>query len=153
MRATVLVCVALLVSASAYTLAGETALVDYRINGDRIDEPLTRVAGDPARGKQLALSRDGGNCQLCHSIPDSGLAVMGDIASSLAGVGARLNVGQLRLRVVDAQRLNAGTIMPSYYRVAGLRDVASAWRGKPILSAQQVEDVVAYLATLKGAAK
>jgi L-cysteine S-thiosulfotransferase len=144
---------ALLFSASLGGLAAKVPLVEYRVGGDRIDAPLTSVPGDPARGKQIALNREAGNCQLCHQIPDSGLAVMGNIASSLAGVGAQLSVGQLRLRVVDAQRLNAGTVMPSYYRVEGVNDVASAWRGKPVLTAQQVEDVVAYLASLREAVK
>jgi sulfur-oxidizing protein SoxX len=135
------------------TVQAQTPLADYRVSDDRIDAPLTSAPGDPARGKETALGRDAGNCQLCHQIPDSGLPVMGNVASSLAGVGARLTVAQLRLRIVDARRLNAGTLMPSYYRVEGLHDVASAWRGKPILTAQQIEDVVAYLATLKEPAR
>ena len=74
---------------------------------------------------------------------------MGDIAPPLSGVGARLSEGQLRLRIVDSSRLNPETVMPSYYKVDGLVRVASAWRGKPVLTAQQIEDVVAYLKTLK----
>ena len=68
---------------------------------------------------------------------------------NLAGAGSRWSEGQLRLRLVDASRLNAATIMPSYYRVDGLDRVGPAWRGKPILSAEQIEDIVAYLATLR----
>jgi L-cysteine S-thiosulfotransferase len=147
------VMLAFMLAGSAQSLSAQALLVKYVVSGDRIDAPLTAVAGDPTRGKQTALGRDAGNCQLCHQIPDSGLPVMGDIASSLAGVGARLTVGQLRLRVVDARHVNAATVMPSYYRIDGLNDVASAWRGKPILTAQQVEDVVAYLATLKETVK
>jgi sulfur-oxidizing protein SoxX len=64
-------------------------------------------------------------------------------------VGARLSTAQLRLRVVDQSRLNRDTVMPSYYRVSGLTRVAGAYRGKPILNAQQIEDVVAYLQTLR----
>jgi sulfur-oxidizing protein SoxX len=74
---------------------------------------------------------------------------MGNLASPLAGVGTRLSEGQLRLRIVDSARLNRDTIMPSYYRVDGLNQVAAAWRGKPILTAQQIEDAVAYLRTLR----
>jgi sulfur-oxidizing protein SoxX len=74
---------------------------------------------------------------------------MGNIGPPLAGVGARLSEGQLRLRIVDSMRLNRDTIMPSYYRVDGLNLVAEAWRGKPVLTAQQVEDTVAYLLTLR----
>jgi sulfur-oxidizing protein SoxX len=75
----------------------------------------------------------------------------GNIAPPLSGVGAKLSPGQLRLRVADSSRVNPQTPMPSYYRTEGLRQVAAAYRGRPILSAQQVEDVVAFLATLKGA--
>jgi len=74
---------------------------------------------------------------------------MGNLAPPLAGAGARLDEGQLRLRIVDSMRLNPQTIMPSYYRVDGLNRVAAAWRGKPVLTAQQVEDTVAYLLTLR----
>lgn len=74
---------------------------------------------------------------------------MGNLAQPLSGVGARLGAGQLRLRIVDASLLNRDTIMPAYYRVSGLNQVAAAYRGRPILSAQQVEDVVAYLLTLR----
>ena len=74
---------------------------------------------------------------------------MGNLAPPLGGVGARLGEGQLRLRIVDSMRLNPQTIMPSYYRVDGLNRVAAVWRGKPVLTAQQVEDTVAYLLTLR----
>ena len=74
---------------------------------------------------------------------------MGNLAFPLSGVGARLSAGQLRLRIVDFMRLNRDTIMPSYYRIDGLNQVAAAVRGKPVLTAQQVEDTVAYLLTLR----
>ena len=80
----------------------------------------------------------------------AGEARFGNIAPTLAGVGAKLSVGQLRLRVADSTRVNPNTPMPAYYRTEGLTQVAAAYRGKPILSAQQVEDVVAFLTTLKG---
>jgi sulfur-oxidizing protein SoxX len=73
----------------------------------------------------------------------------GDLAPDLKGAGSRWSQGQLRLRLVDASRLNPATIMPSYYRVEGLVRVGPAWRGKPILSAEQIEDIVAYLTTLR----
>jgi len=139
---------AISITLSAAALA-QPALVAYRVSDNSIEAPLTPNSGDPVRGKEVVLSRDAGNCQLCHALPDSGLPLMGNIASSLAGVGARRTAGQLRLRLVDAARLNPETLMPSYYRVEGLYDVAAAWRGKPILTAQQIEDVVAYLASLK----
>ncbi len=111
--------------------------------------PLTAVAGDAARGRTLAVSRDGAHCILCHGLPGIDAAAAGNLAPPLDGVGARLSPAQLRLRVADSTRINPLTIMPAYHRTEGLNQVATAWRGKPILSAQEVEDVVAYLAGLR----
>ena len=116
---------------------------------DGIPDPIAASPGDAARGRVLMLARDPANCLLCHAIPDPAVRFAGDIGPSLAGVGGRLSIAQLRLRVADIVRLNPATIMPSYYRVDGLSLVASAYRGKPILTPADVEDVVAYLATLK----
>jgi sulfur-oxidizing protein SoxX len=104
--------------------------------------------GDAARGRDIVWSRDS-NCVLCHAVPDSGGKPMGDLGPPLAGTGGRLTEGQLRLRIADSLRLNPESIMPSYYRVDGLNRVAPQHRGKPVLTAQQVEDVVAYLQTLR----
>jgi sulfur-oxidizing protein SoxX len=116
--------------------------------------PLTDTPGDPARGRAIVASRQTGLCLLCHAAPvEPGSATsrrfQGDLAPDLAGIGARLNAAQLRRQLVEPQRLNPQTIMPSYRRTDGLQQVGSAWQGRPILSAQQVEDVVAWLATLK----
>jgi len=124
------------------------ALPAYVVTGDAIPVPLVPTAGDPARGRVVMAGRDA-NCLLCHAVPESGERFMGNVAPPLSGVGARLSAAQLRLRVVDQSRLNRDTVMPSYYRVGGLTRVAEAYRGKPILTAQQVEDVVAYLQTLR----
>ena len=124
------------------------AVLPYRVEGDAIREPLAPAPGDAVRGKAVVVSRDS-NCLLCHAAPDSGVRVMGNVGQSLAGVGARLTEGQLRLRIVDSMRLNRDTMMPSYYRTDGLNQVAEAWRGQPILTVQQVEDTVAYLLTLR----
>ena len=129
------------------TTAAPEALVPYRVEGDSIRERLAEP-GDAARGRQVVVSRDS-NCLLCHNVPDAGVRFMGDVGPPLSGVGARLSEGQLRLRIVDSMRLNRDTIMPSYYRIDGLDKVAEAWRGKPVLTAQQVEDTVAYLSTLR----
>jgi sulfur-oxidizing protein SoxX len=131
--------------ASGGAQAGEPA--SYRVEGDSIPARLA-PAGDPVRGRQVVLARDH-NCLLCHAVPESGVRFMGDVGPPLAGVGARLTEGQLRLRVVDPVRLNPGSVMPSYYRVEGLSQVAPAWKGKPVLTAQQVEDTIAYLLTLR----
>ena len=122
------------------------ALAPYRVTGDAIVAPLTAEAGDPERGREIFAGRDG-NCYLCHTVPRG--RFMGNLASPLAGIGARLAEGQLRLRIVDSTRLNRDTIMPSYYRIDGLNQVAAAWRGKPLLTAQEIEDTVAYLLTLR----
>jgi len=120
----------------------------YTITGDSIMESLTGAPGDAARGRALVLERSS-TCILCHSGPFPEEKFQGDLAPSLAGSGSRWSQGQLRLRLVSAAHLNPATIMPSYYRVDGLDRVAPAWRGKPILSAEQIEDIVAYLATLR----
>jgi L-cysteine S-thiosulfotransferase len=120
----------------------------YVVNGDAIADSLTGIPGDAARGRALVLDR-ASTCILCHSGPFPEAKFQGDLAPSLAGAGSRSSEGQLRLRLVDASRLNPGTIMPSYYRLAGLVRVGAAWHGKPILSAEQIEDIVAYLASLR----
>lgn len=123
-------------------------MLPYTVAGDAIPEPLTGTRGDAARGRALVVDRSS-TCILCHSGPFPEQAFQGDVAPNLSGSGRRWSVGQLRLRLVDASRLNATTIMPSYYRVDGLTRVGTSWRGKPILSAEQIEDIVAYLATLR----
>lgn len=124
------------------------APLSYQVEQGEIRAPLA-TDGDPVRGRAVVLSRESGNCFLCHAFPDADGSPAGNLGPPMSGVGARLNAGQLRLRVVDSSRVNAQTIMPAYYRIEGLTQVAAAYRGKALLSAQQVEDVVAYLAQLK----
>jgi L-cysteine S-thiosulfotransferase len=128
--------------------ANTQELRPYTISGDAIAQSLTGKAGDPVRGRALVVERTI-TCILCHSGPFPEEKFQGDLAPNLTGSGSRWSEGQLRLRLVDAPRLNPATIMPSYYRVDGLERVGPAWRGKPILSAEQIEDIVAYLATLR----
>jgi L-cysteine S-thiosulfotransferase len=128
--------------------AAAQALQTYAVDGDAISASLTGAPGDTTRGRALVLNRSS-TCILCHSGPFPEEKFQGDLAPSLAGAGTRWSEGQLRLRIVDASRLNPATIMPSYYRIDGLTRVGTAWRGKPILSAEQIEDIVAYLATLR----
>jgi L-cysteine S-thiosulfotransferase len=138
-------------AAAALTLpcaASAQELRAYVVTTDAIPASLTGTPGDAARGRALVLDR-ASTCILCHSGPFPEAKFQGDLAPSLAGAGSRWTEGQLRLRLVDASRLNPATIMPSYYRVDGLDRVGPAWRGKPILSAGQIEDIVAYLATLR----
>jgi sulfur-oxidizing protein SoxX len=116
---------------------------------DAIDTPLTDVPGDAARGRAIVVSRQLGLCLLCHSGPFAEERFQGNMAPDLGGAGARWSEGQLRLRLVDGRRVNPQTLMPSYRRTDGLERVGAAWRDKAVLSAQQVEDVVAFLRTLK----
>jgi sulfur-oxidizing protein SoxX len=128
--------------------AGAEELRPYTVTGDAIAESLTGAPGDATRGRTLILERTN-TCILCHSGPFPEEKFQGDLAPNLAGSGGRWSAAQLRLRLVDASRLHPATIMPSYYRVDGLDRVAPNWRDKPILSAEQIEDIVAYLATLR----
>ena len=116
---------------------------------DAIPEPLTGARGDPARGRAIVANRQVGLCLLCHSGPFPEERFQGNLAPDLRGAGSRWSEGQLRLRIVDSGRINAATIMPAYHRTEGLVRVAPAWRGKTVLSAEQIEDVVAFLMTLK----
>jgi sulfur-oxidizing protein SoxX len=129
-------------------VAPAQGMLPYQIEQGEIRAPLAGT-GDPVRGRTVVLSRESGNCFLCHLFPDADGVPAGNLAPPMAGVGARMSAGQLRLRVVDSGSINAQSIMPAYYRVEGLMQVAVAYRGKPLLTAQQVEDVVAYLAQLK----
>jgi sulfur-oxidizing protein SoxX len=138
----------LLASGGGRLGAGEAGLMPYEVVGDAIPAPLTGIAGDPTRGRAIVGNRQLGLCLLCHSGPFPEDRLHGTLAPSLAGVASRLSTGQLRLRVVDASRVNPKTIMPPYYRTQDLTRVAPAYAGKPILSAEQIEDVVAFLATL-----
>ena len=116
---------------------------------DSLPSSLTGAAGDAAAGKKIVLDRHVGLCLLCHSGPFPEERFQGDLAPSLAGVGSRLSAGQIRLRIVDPSRVNPHTIMPAYFRSEGLARVAPAHRGKTVLTAAQIEDVVAFLVTLK----
>ena len=136
--------VAVLVATLMAAPAGAQTLVV-----DALDGPLDGLVGDPARGRTAVVDREGAHCLLCHALPIREERFHGDLAPSLAGVGSRLTAGQIRLRIVDSSRLNAETIMPPYYRASGLNRVGRAWQGRTVLGAQQVEDIVAYLASLK----
>ncbi|HYZ61079.1 MAG TPA: sulfur oxidation c-type cytochrome SoxX [Acetobacteraceae bacterium] len=118
------------------------------VAGAGIDRPLDGLQGDPGRGEAV-VTRQSSTCTLCHAGPFPNPHLQGDVGPDLRGVGARLSVPELRLRLVDASRVNPDTVMPAFYRTEGLNRVGAAWRGKPILTAAEIEDAVAYLATLK----
>ncbi|HTQ00645.1 MAG TPA: sulfur oxidation c-type cytochrome SoxX [Casimicrobiaceae bacterium] len=132
----------------AWSCAGVAAASSLRVVGDGMPEPLA-PGGNAARGRALVVARESANCVLCHAVPDPAVRFSGNVGPSLAGVGTRLNAAQLRLRVADNLRVNPDTVMPSYYKADGLDRVAANYAGKPILAAQEVEDLVAWLATLR----
>ena len=123
-------------------------LVPYRVVDGTIPLPLTDQPGDPARGRRMVLDRHSGDCTICHAMPLPQREFHGTVGPPLDGIGSRATAGTLRLRLVDPKVFNAATIMPDYYKVAGLHRVHERYRHKPILTAQQIEDVVAYLLTL-----
>lgn len=125
------------------------ALAAYRIEGDAIAAPLAGKPGNAAAGAALMAERTRSLCVLCHSGPFPNPHLQGTLAPDLTGVGARLSAGQLRLRIVDMKQLNPQSIMPAYYSLVAGERVASAWRGRPVLGAGEIEDLVAYLVTLK----
>jgi L-cysteine S-thiosulfotransferase len=146
MKGVVVFLLALTWSASAHA---QDVLRTYEFVGDAIPKSLTGAKGDPARGRAVVMNRQVGLCLLCHTGPFPEERFQGDLAPDLRGAGARWSEGQLRLRMVDARKLNPDTIMPPYYVVDGLDRVAKPFRGKPILTAEQIEDVVAFLTTLR----
>lgn len=140
---------ALLLALAAPAATAQEPPRPYVVTGDAIAETLTGRPGDAGRGRAIVASRSVGLCLLCHSGPIPEERFQGTLSPSLAGAGSRWSEGQLRLRIVDGTRLNPDTIMPAYYRTTGLQHVAKAFAGKTILTAEQIEDVVAYLVTLK----
>jgi len=150
-RCGVLICLLglTLIAAAAHGVRAQEALRAFTITGDEITASLTGSEGDATRGRAIVTNRQVGLCLLCHSGPFADERFQGNLAPDLAGAGRRWSEGQLRLRIVDASRMNPSTIMPPYYRVEGLERVAPAWRGRPMLTAEQIEDVVAFLTTLR----
>ncbi len=111
-------------------------------------EPLIASAGDPVRGRVIVASRQTGLCLLCHSGPFPEERFQGNLAPDLAMSAAKLTAGQLRARIIDPSRFDPKTIMPAYYKTENLKRVAPKFAGQTILSAQEIEDVVAFLVSL-----
>jgi L-cysteine S-thiosulfotransferase len=124
-------------------------MTKYKVVGKSIPHSLTGKPGDAKKGLKTAVNRKKGNCLACHSIPNIKQADHGEIGPPLMGVAKRYKVGELRLRLVEPKRLNPNTIMPSYYKSTGFHRLQKKWKGKTIISAQDVEDILAYLTTLK----
>ena len=125
------------------------AISGSAFSSDDIPASLSGARGDAARGRAIVVNRQLGLCLLCHSGPFPEERFQGNIGPDLNGIGARLSEGQIRLRVADPGRLNPATIMPAYFRSESLTRVARAFQGKTVLTAEQIEDVVAFLTTLK----
>ena len=134
---------------AALLLLGGGAAAQPVVVGDAIPASLTGAPGDAARGRAIVLDRQRGLCLLCHSGPFPEERFQGDLAPNLVGAGSRLSEAQLRLRMVDGRRLNPDTIMPSYFSLDGLVRVGRAWQGRTVLTAEEIEAVVAFLATLR----
>ena len=120
-----------------------------QISGDAIPLPLEDTEADVTRGEVLFASRDGGHCVLCHQVAGLDAEFQGDVGPTLSGIGSRLSPGQIRLRLVDYEQVRPGVPMPSYFRIHDLYQVSNTYEGEPILSARDVEDLVAYLSSLK----
>lgn len=127
----------------------QPAVISAAVVGDTQPASLTGVAGDASKGRSIVANRQVGLCLLCHTGPIPEERFQGNLAPSLAGAGSRWTEGQLRLRMVDARTLNPQSIMPAYYRTEGLMRVSQNLQGQPLLNGQQIEDVVAFLMTLK----
>ncbi|MCY4431594.1 MAG: sulfur oxidation c-type cytochrome SoxX [Rhodospirillales bacterium] len=135
-------------AAAAPSTAGSDPIAIYQIVGDAIPAPLDDLDGDPARGRAIVAGRKG-NCLACHQAPIPEEPFHGNLGPPLDGIGSRASAGALRLRLVAPRTLNPDTVMPAFHQVEGLRRVLAPHRGSPILTAQEIEDVIAYLVTLR----
>lgn len=137
--------------ASASVYGDDSGVADYRVVDGAISSPLTTATPDPRRGRKTVLDVRRGNCLICHRVPNEpGERFQGNLGPALDGVARRLSPGQMRLRLADSTRVNPNSVMPAYHRVANLNRVAEEYRGRPALSARDIEDVIAYLRTLDG---
>jgi L-cysteine S-thiosulfotransferase len=138
-----------LLSVLAGITPAKAQIAPYEIIGDAIPAPLNGLTGDASRGRQIVVTRQKGLCLLCHSGPFPEERFQGDLSPSLAGAGSRSTEGQLRLRMVDSTKVNPASIMPAYHRTTELSRVGRNFADRPILAAQDIEDVVAFLKELK----
>jgi len=134
----------------AVALAAACLLAAHPLNAQGLPDPLTAMPGDPVRGETIVTDPQHGLCTLCHAGPFPQATFTGNLGPDLTGVGARRDVPDLRQQIVDSRIGNPDTIMPPYFTTDGLVRVGAGWQGTTLLNAQEVEDVVAYLASLTG---
>jgi sulfur-oxidizing protein SoxX len=135
---------------AAPAIVAADELVNFTIiDGESIPDSLTGKAGDPVKGRETAIHRKKGNCLACHALPAPEQPYHGEVGPDLNEVAGRLSEGEIRLRIVNPKYANPATIMPAFYKTEGLHMVQKKWQGKPMLTAEEVEDIVAYLMTLK----
>ena len=144
-----------LAAAMGFAIAGTLAvsaqsadMANVTIVNGTIPKSLTGTAGDPAAGKKAAINQKKGNCLACHAMPIPEEQFHGKTGPDLHGIGSRQNEAELRMRLVDPKVINADTMMPSFFKT-GQHRVLPDFQGKTILEAQDVENIVAYLLTLK----
>ena len=133
-------------------MLGMPAALAASARGDALEAPLVAlddVVLSAATGARVFVDRDQGHCVLCHRVASLDAPFQGDVGPALDGIGSRLTPAEIRYRIVDVSRLNPDTVMPPYYRTEGLTQVAAAYRGRPALSAEQIEQLVHYLAGLR----
>ncbi len=132
------------------TMPPPESYCQWEVKDYAIEKPLCGLIGDASRGKAIASDGSSGNCLACHQLPIDGIEAYGTIGPPLEGIASRLTEGFIRLRVVDTRQVNPMSIMPGFYRDPGLiHRPGKPYVGRTFLSAQQVEDVIAYLVTLK----
>lgn len=142
-------CGAAVIALSAANASAEQAVRYKIVDGAGIPQSLTGKPGDPASGRKVAINRKQGNCLACHRMPISEELFHGAVGPDLSAVGSTLSEAEVRLRIVNPKTVNPDTIMPAFYQTEGLHRVMKKFQGKPMLTAEQVEDVVAYLMTLR----
>ena len=136
--------------AGSSAFAGDVVPANVVFNDGAIGVTLTAQAGDPAAGRKVFMNRKQGNCLACHANEDmSDQSFHGEVGPALDGVADRWEAAELRGIVVNSKMMFEGTIMPAFYKDDGFERNLKKFQGKSILNAQQVEDVVAYLLTLK----
>ncbi len=136
--------------ASPSSSLAEQTFYSWKIENYAIKKPLGGFTGNAQRGRKIVINQDKGNCLACHSLPIPEESFHGTVGPPLQGIASRLNKEQIRLRVADEQKINPATIMPGFYKNPKENNrVDDNFWGKPVLTAQETEDVITYLMTLK----